>query len=167
MRRPQRNRRRGHEPPFLRPLGPAFFGPFRDLPPQPAAPQAPWPGDLDARPPEGSEFTFRCPRPDIGCLAPRQKPAIQTRLAVSGLLRLLAEFGTHKLLPAQPNICSDSEGVQSLVCLHLLPASRWPRARSIMAQKHALAPCTCFCAFHSAVCCSSVLCVKINHGLGP
>jgi len=56
---------------FLRVLGPAFFGPFRDLPPQPAAPQAPWPGDLDARPSEGSESTFRCPRPDIDGLAPR------------------------------------------------------------------------------------------------
>ena len=86
----------------------AISSPFsapRDLPPQPAAPQAPKPGDLDARLSEGSEYTFRCPRPDIDGLAPRQKPAIQTRLAVSGLLRLLAECGTHKFLPAQPHIC--------------------------------------------------------------
>ena len=82
-------------------------------------------------------------------------------------MRLLAECSTHKFLPAQPHICSDSEGMQSLVCLHLLLASCRPRVPSIMAQKHALAPCTCFCAFHSAVCCSSVLCVKIDHGLGP
>ena len=60
---------------FLRRFRPAFFGPFRGLPPQPAALHAPWPGDLAARLSEGSESTFRCPRPDIGGLAPRQKPA--------------------------------------------------------------------------------------------
>ena len=60
---------------FLRRLRPALFGPFRDLSPQPAAPHAPWPGDLDGRLSEGSESTFRCPRPDIDGLAPRQKPA--------------------------------------------------------------------------------------------
>ena len=60
----------------MRRFGPAFFGPFRDLPPQPAAPQAPWPGDLDSRPSEGGESTFRCPRPDIDGLAAPSKTRV-------------------------------------------------------------------------------------------
>ncbi len=79
---------------------------------------------------------------------------------LSGLW-LLAECRTHRSLQTQPHICLESRDMQILMSLHLLPASGRLRARSIMAQQHALAPCTCFCAFHSAVCWSSVLCVEI------